>query len=92
MKSLADLFSMPASKGFSKERFKKVLEQAKEMKPTGRLNMDDLKKAINMMSKGAGKGLGSSLLKKTEPKIKGRLGGPKKTTPTKRRKTLRKLI
>ena len=76
MKNLADLFSMPASKGFSKERFKKVLEQAKKMKPTGRLNMDDIKRAMDMITKGAAK--------KAVPQIKGRLGGPK-TSPIKRR-------
>ena len=113
MKSLQDLFSKPASQGFSKEKFKKALEtasfsgvgvsleklkkafeQAKKMKPTGRINMDDIKSALGMMGaagKGAGKGLGSSLLKKSEPKIKGRLGGPK-TSPKRRTKPFRKLI
>jgi len=89
IKSLGDLFSKPASQGFSKEGLKKAFEKAKEMKPTGRINMDDLKKALGMMGKGAGKAFGSSLSKKTESKIKGRLGGPK-TSP--RRRTLRKLI
>lgn len=65
--------------GVSAEKLKQAFEQAKKMKPSGRLNMDDIKKALGMM--------GAS--KKTEPKIKGRLGGPK-TSP--RRRTLRKLI
>jgi hypothetical protein len=91
MKSLADKFSkaitsmmgIPATKlGVSAEQYKKALEKAKKMKPTGRLNMDDIKKALGMMELGAAK--------KTEPKIKGRLGGPK--TQPKIKRTLRKLI
>lgn len=66
--------------GVSAEKLKKAFEQAKKMKPTGRLNMDDLKKALGMMG----------AAKKSEPKIKGRLGGPK--TSRKRRTKLRKLI
>ena len=88
--SFADLLSKPAAKGFSKDALKKAFEKAKKFKPSGRLNMDDIKRAMDMITKGAGKGLGSSLLKKTEPKIKGRLGGPK--TSPKRRTKLRKLI
>ena len=76
--------------GVSLEKLKKALKKAKEMKPTGRINTDDLKKAMGMMGKGAGGPLGSSLFKNTEPKIKGRLGGPK--TAPKRRTKLRKLI
>ena len=60
--------------GVSAEKLKKAFEKAKKMKPTGRLNMDDLKKALGM--------LGAA--KKAVPKIKGRLGGPK-TSPIKRR-------
>jgi len=90
MKSLADKFSkaitstmgIPATKlGVSAEQYKKALEKAKKMKPTGRLNMDDIKKALGMFELSA---------KKTEPKIKGRLGGPK--TQPKIKRTLRKLI
>lgn len=82
MKNLAKMFSKSttSSMGVSAGTLKKAFEQAKKMKPTGRLNMDDLKKALGMMG----------AAKKTEPKIKGRLGGPK--TAPKRRTKLRKLI
>lgn len=82
MKNLAKMFSKSttSSMGVSAEKLKKAFEQAKKMKPTGRLNMDDLKKALGMMG----------AAKKSEPKIKGRLGGPK--TSPKRRTKLRKLI
>jgi hypothetical protein len=76
--------------GISLEKLKKAFKKAKEIKPTGRINTDDLKKALGMMGKGAGGPLGSSLFKNTEPKIKGRFGGPK--TAPKRRTKLRKLI
>jgi len=65
--------------GVSAEKLKQAFEQAKKIKPSGRLNMDDIKKALGMMG----------AAKKTEPKIKGRSGGPK-TAP--KRRTLRKLI
>ena len=82
MKNLAKMFSKSttSSMGVSAGTLKKAFEQAKKMKPTGRLNMDDLKKALGMMG----------AAKKTQPKIKGRLGGPK--TSSERRTKLRKLI
>ena len=78
--------------GVSAEKLKQAFEQAKKMKPTGRLNMDDLKKALGMMGKGAGAAgfKGKPLFKKTEPIIRGRSGGPK--TQPKIKRTLRKLI
>ena len=62
MKNLAKMFSKSttSSMGVSAGTLKKAFEQAKKMKPTGRLNMDDLKKALGMMG----------AAKKTQPKIK----------------------
>jgi len=76
-----------AAMGVPAGTLKKAFEQAKKMKPSGRLNMDDIKRALGMLPKAS---KGKPLLKETEPKIKGRLGGPK-TQPKIKRK-LRKLI
>ena len=96
MMSLKSALSKAASgaMGVSAEKLKQAFEQAKKMKPTGRINMDDLKKALKMVGKemmGKADGFkGKPLFKETEPKLKGRLGGPK--TQPKIKRTLRKLI
>jgi len=50
MKGIAGMFGKGAM-GVSAEKLKKAFEQAKKMKPTGRINTDDLKRALDSMKK-----------------------------------------
>lgn len=54
MKSMADLFGKAATAGLGGlpgSAFKRAFEKAKKLKPSGRLNVDDIKKAIDSMKK-----------------------------------------
>ena len=91
MKSIAAMFGKGAMR-VSAEKLKKAFEQAKKMKPTGRINTDDLKKALGMLSESAKAAgfKGKPLFKKTEPKIRGRSGGPKTSPAEKFRSELKR--